>query len=92
MDIIYFSQNFHWAILVIDHKCSLYKENQQNPIAGFGEIDQNYRFGAKMVYFDSFGAKMGQTDFFGGKAKMTLRTLIMLQLCARNQNKPMNGL
>ena len=24
-----FSQNFHWAILVIDHKCSFYKKQVQ---------------------------------------------------------------
>ena len=46
-----FSQNFHWENIVIDHKCSLYKKKQQNPITGFGEIDQNVRFWAKMGYF-----------------------------------------
>ena len=52
-----FSQNFHWAIIVLlilillDHKCSFYKKNQQNPMTGFGENGQNGRFWAKMVYF-----------------------------------------
>ena len=46
-----FSQNFHWANIVKDHKCSFYKKNQQNPMTGFGEIDQNVRFWAKMGYF-----------------------------------------
>ena len=45
------SQNFHWAILVLDHKCSFYKRNQQNPMTGFGENGQNGRFWAKMGYF-----------------------------------------
>ena len=44
----YFPQNFHWPILVIDPKCGFYKENQQSPITGFGEIDQNDCFWAKM--------------------------------------------
>ena len=48
---IYFSQNFHWAILVLDHKCSFYKRNQQNHMTGFGENGQNGRFWAKMDYF-----------------------------------------
>ena len=46
-----FSQNFHWANIVIDHKCSFYKKNQQNPMTGFEEIDQNVNFWAKMGYF-----------------------------------------
>ena len=72
MDKTDFSQNFQWAILVIDHKCCFYRENQQNPTTGFGEIDQNDCFWAKMGNFDSFGAKMGQTGFFCEKAKMSL--------------------
>ena len=44
----YFPQNFHWVILVKDHKCSFYKKNQQNAMTGFGEIDQNDCFWAKM--------------------------------------------
>ena len=75
----YFSQNFHWANIVIDHKCSFYKKNQQNPMTGFEEIDQNVRFWAK------------KRDFFWKKRKCHFRKLIMPQLCARNQNKPMNG-
>ena len=31
-----FSQNFHWSILVLDHKCSFYKRNQQNPLSRLG--------------------------------------------------------
>ena len=46
-----FSQNFHWVILVLDHKCSFYKRNQQNRMTGFGENGQNGRFWAKMGYF-----------------------------------------
>ena len=60
-------------------------------MTGFGEIGQNGRFWAKMAIFDSFGVKMGKMGFFGEKRKCHFRTLIMLQLCARNQNKPMNG-
>ena len=30
----YFSQNFHWANIVKDRKCSFYKKNEQNPITG----------------------------------------------------------
>ena len=45
-------------------------------------------FGPKWANFDSFEAKMGQTGFFVKKRKCHFRTL---QLCARNQNKPMNG-
>ena len=41
----FFSQNFHLANILIDHKCS------KNPMTGFGEIDQNVRFWAKMGYF-----------------------------------------
>jgi len=43
-----------------------------------GENSQNERFWAKR-------------DLFGKKRKCHLRTLIIPQLCARNQNKPMNG-
>ena len=46
-----FSQNFHWAILVLNHKCSFYKRNQKNPMTEFGENGQNGRFWAKMGYF-----------------------------------------
>ena len=47
----YFSQKFHWAIKVIDKKCSFYRENQQNPMDRFGEIYQNKRFGPKWAIF-----------------------------------------
>ena len=56
-------------------------------MTGFGEIDQNDCFGPKWANFDSFGAKMGQTGFFWKKRKCHFRT----QVCARDQNKPMNG-
>ena len=46
-----FFPEIYWAILVLDHKCSFYKRNQQNPMNGFGENGQNGRFWAKMGYF-----------------------------------------
>ena len=39
---------------VKDHKCSFYKENYQNPMTRFVEIDKNDFFYA---YFDSFGGQ-----------------------------------
>ena len=60
-------------------------------MTGFGEIYQNVRFWAQMGYFDSFDAKMAKTEFFGKIRKCHCRTIIMLQLCERNQNNPMNG-
>ena len=61
-------------------------------MTGFGENGQNGRFWAKMGYFLQF---LPQNDenwiFFVKIRKCHFRTLIMLQLCARNQNKPMTG-
>ena len=48
---IFFSQKFHQAILVIDHKCSFYKKKQQHPMTGFEKNGKNERFWAKMGYF-----------------------------------------
>ena len=67
-----FSQNFHWANIVIDHKCSFYKKNWQNPMTGFEEIDQNVHFWAKMGYFLQFLPRKGENGIFLGKAKMSL--------------------
>ena len=58
---------------------------------GFGETGQNDHFWAKMAIFGEFWAKMAKTRFFVKKRKWHFRTLIMLQHCAKNQNKPMNG-
>ena len=48
-------------------------------------------FGPKWAIFDSFCPGKAKTGFFGKKRKCHFRKLIMPQLCARNQNKPMNG-
>ena len=48
----------------------------------FVEIDQNVRF------WPQNGKKR---DFFGKIRKFHFRTLFILQLCAINQKKPMNG-
>ena len=66
---IYFAQNFHWAILVIDHTCSFYKKNKQNPMTGFGENGQNGRFWAKMGYLLQFLPRNGENVIFLGKSK-----------------------
>ena len=42
-------------------------------------------------FWQFWGQNGANRIFFGKKRKCHFRMLIMLQLCARNQNKPMNG-
>ena len=86
-----FSQNFHWAILVIDHKCSFSKKKQQNLMTGFGEIGQNSCFGAKWPFLVNFWAKMAKTIFFWKNAKMSLPYAYYAATLCKKQNEPMNG-
>ena len=61
-------------------------------MTGFGEIGQNGHFWAIMAIFGQFLGQNGENEIFQEKAKMSLPyAYIMLQLCARNQNKPMDG-
>ena len=56
-------------------------------MTGFGEIDQNDCFlGQNGLILTFLAPKWGKRDFFWEKAKCHFRTLIMLQLCGRNQN------
>ena len=49
-------------------------------MTGFGEIDQNVRFWAKMSYFLQFLPRNGENEIFLEKSD----TLIMPQLYAKN--------
>jgi len=48
-------------------------------------------FKAKWAILTVLAPKWGKQDFLEKSEICHFRTLIMLQLCARNQNKPMNG-
>ena len=62
-------------------------------MTGFGEIYIKMTvFGPKWAIFLQFWPQNGkERDFFGKLRKCHFRIFFMLQLCARNQNKPMNG-
>ena len=67
----YFCQNFHWVIIVIDHKCSL----NAKLVKSYEQIERNWPkcqffgqkcqfFGQKCQFFGQKWSKNGQNRFF----------------------------
>ena len=67
-----FSQNFHWANIVIDHKCSFYEKNSKILWPNLEKLIKMSVFGPKWAIFDSFGPAKAKTGFFWEKAEMSL--------------------
>ena len=47
--------------------------------------------GKKLTFLSFLGQNSKKRDFFGKNRKCHFRMLIMLQHCAKRQDKPMNG-
>ena len=59
-----FCQNFHWVILVIDHKCSFNMQKLVKSYERIGKIGHNDNFWVKMgKFWPKKGHKKGEIDF-----------------------------